>query len=88
MIIPPFDLTHIANDDGTPHPKFKQLMDMLITNMNANLSNEGYKLPQQPTTVVQQLNTPQSESAVIYDNTTKQAKLNINGTFKTLATVA
>lgn len=86
MNMPPFDLTHVANEDGTPHPKFKQLMDMLITNFNNNLSNNGYIQPHQATEIITQLNTPASIGATIYNSTTHKLMVCENGVFKTVTT--
>lgn len=88
MIIPSFDLTHLTNEDGSVHPDAKIFFDQLINALQKNLNQEGYKLPQQPTTNITQLNTPESKGSVIYDQTTNQAKININGTYKVVPTVA
>jgi len=59
----------------------------LISELQQNLSNEGYKVPQQPTANVQALNTTQSEGALLYDSDTKELKVNINGTFRVVQVV-
>lgn len=82
MNIPNFDLEKIVDDKGYLTPPAKAFFDQLITALQQNLSNEGYKLPQQPTSTITQLNTQQSIGALLYDSTANQLKININGTFK------
>lgn len=87
MNIPSFDLTHIANPDGTVHPKAQIFFDQLISFMQKNFSSEGYKLPQQPTTIITDfLNTPLSIGGYLYNSTTGKGMINEAGTYKTITT--
>lgn len=80
-------LSHpLVDNDNMMHPAWRDFFSQLITEMQNNLSNEGYKVPQQPTANVTALNTDKSKGALLYDNQTDELKVNINGTFKTVQT--
>jgi hypothetical protein len=82
MITPNLPIGRWIDENGHPTPEMMGVFSQLISEMQNNLSNEGYKVPQQPTSNVQALNTAQSEGALLYDSDTKELKVNINGTFK------
>jgi hypothetical protein len=70
--------------DGTWHPAWQQWFQQVTTIIQNNLSPQGFILPQQPTTTIKQLNTAASKGAMIYDETTNEVKINIDGTFKVM----
>ncbi len=76
-----------AMPDGTIHPDLHNALSMIIQQLQRNLSDEGYKVPQQPTANITQLNTAQSVGALLYDSDTDELKVNINGTFKVVQVV-
>lgn len=86
MKTPTLNITKAANKDGTIHPELHELLSELITQLQNNLSDEGIQVPLQPTSNIILLNTPQSTGRFIYDSTEDLAKVNINGTFKTITT--
>lgn len=86
MILPNLTDIKVANNDGSMHEDFKGLMTQLIQTLQQSLSDEGYDLPKQTTDNVNLLNTAQSEGRILYNNDTKQAMINLNGTFKTITT--
>jgi hypothetical protein len=86
MNIPSFDLTHIANEDGTVHPKAKIFFDQLISLLQKNLSPEGYKMPPQDAANIAILNNTDSKTAIVYNTTTNKLMVNENGVFKTVTT--
>jgi hypothetical protein len=87
MITPNLPIGRWIDEQGYPTPEMMGVFAQLVTELQNNLSNEGYKVPQQPTANVQLLNTAQSEGALLYDSDTKELKVNINGTFKTVQVV-
>lgn len=82
MNIPNLLINRAVTKDGKLHPEFERVLTQLIQELQKNLSNEGYKVPQQPTPKITQLNTQNSIGALLYDSDTHQLKVNINGTFK------
>jgi hypothetical protein len=76
----------IANPDGTIHQDFHGLLSQLITQLQQNLSNEGYKMPQQNAANIAILNNTKSTGALVYDKDNHVLKVNLNGTFKTITT--
>ena len=67
---------------GEMHPAWEGVMTQLMTQLANTLSNEGVKIPTQPTATITKLNTMQSLGGIIYDSETNQFKGNVNGTYK------
>lgn len=86
MIVPNLPKGPVVDNKGNMTELWELFFSQLITALQNNLSNEGIILPQQPTTNIAKLTGPQSIGAVIYDNTLNVAKVNLNGTFKTITT--
>lgn len=87
MNIPNLELHAIMDEQGKPHPSFQLYMSGLNQQLKNNLSDQGFKIPQQPTATITALNTAQSVGALLYDNETHQLKVNINGTFRVVQVV-
>lgn len=68
------------------HPHIKSVLQQLFNELQTNVSNEGYKVPQQPTATITQLNTAQSKGALLYDSEQNKLFVNENGTFKEVLT--
>jgi hypothetical protein len=73
-----------ADKDGNMHQDLVNYLGQLVQQLQANLSDQGYLLPQQTSANIATLNTPQSTGAFVYDKETHEVKVNINGTFKTV----
>jgi hypothetical protein len=86
MNIPNYLEDQFVDKNGRLSDPWKQILMQLFTQMQSNLSDEGYKVPQQGTDTINQLNTTQSTGALLYDNQTHELKVNINGEFKTVQT--
>lgn len=84
MNIPNFINEKIVKEDGELTDSWKFLLSTLITQMQIHLSEEGFIVPQQTTANINQLNLPKKTGAILYDKDTKQLKVNIDGTFKTI----
>ncbi len=92
MKIPNFETTPIGilnkeTGEVNLHPVWNQTLQQLFTQMQQNLSDQGFKIPQQPTATVTKLNNAQSTSALIIDSDTNELKVNLGGTFKVVQTV-
>lgn len=93
MIIPNIINSEILERDsngeftGNLSSGFFLIFQQLISVLQKNLSDEGYLLPKQETSIINQLNTTKSTGALIYDLDTNQAKVNINGTFKIIQVI-
>lgn len=84
MNIPNFQNVQFVDENGYLTPEWQLIMQQLFQALQSNLSDEGYKVPQQPTAVINQLNTAASIGALLYDSTTNQLKVNISGTFQVI----
>lgn len=87
MMIPNFENIQFVDRKGYLTPEWQLILQQLFQALQGNLSNEGYKLPQQPTTIITTLNTAASTGNLLYDSTTDEAKVNIAGTFKVIQVV-
>jgi hypothetical protein len=95
MNIPNYFTSRFVDDKGYMTPEYQNFFQQLITQMQLNLSNEGFQLPQQSTTNINHIlsgfNSSTNPSAyygdVLYDSTTDEAKINIAGTFKVIQVV-
>lgn len=87
MNIPNFENIQLVDKNGYLTEQWQNILMQLFTQLQTNLSNEGYKVPQQPTATITTLNTAQSKSALIYDETTDELKVNIAGTFRVVQVI-
>lgn len=84
MNIPNFENIQFVDRNGYLTAEWQLIMQALFTALQQNVGNEGFYLPQQPTTIINSLNTAASTGALLYDSTTNQAKVNIAGTYKVI----
>ena len=87
MNIPNFENIQAIDKNGHWTEQWQLLMQQLFSELQNNLSKEGYKLPQQTTDNINILDNANSTGALIYDNTTHEFKVNINGEFKVVQVV-
>lgn len=87
MNIPNLSQIKVVDEKGNMHEDLHNFLSQIVIALQQNLSNEGFKIPQQPTTNITQLNTAKSIGAVLYDNATHELKVNINGTFKVVQVI-
>lgn len=87
FLIPNLPTVTPVQEDGSFHPSWQQWLQQLVAVLQNNLSPQGFKLPQQPTTTITTLNTPESNGVIIYDSILQKGQLNENGTFKTIVTM-
>lgn len=86
MNIPNFIDTKIVNKDGSLTDTWKQILMQTFSELQKNVSAEGYIVPQQTTANITQLNNTKSTGSLLYDKNTSQLKINLNGEFKHLLT--
>lgn len=91
MDIPNYLNSPIADKDGYLTPEWSNIMSQLLTELQLNLSNEGYKLPQLTSDQITMLQSiaamgpseaSKSNSNMFYDITTNDedaARIFING---------
>lgn len=92
MLIPSYVNSKIVDENGYLLPEWQQLFTQLITELQNNLSNEGYVLPRLPTSDINYLgSTPEtlqkSIGAMIYDSTTDEFKVNLNGVWRVVQVI-
>ena len=87
MIIPNFANDKLTDKEGTMTAVWANIISQIIQQLQINLSNEGYVLPQLTTTQINGLTGVQSIGAMVYDSTLDEFKVNINGTWKVVTVV-
>lgn len=88
MNLPNFINTKLVDENGYLTPEWSNILTQLITELQLNLSNEGYRLPQLKTAQITQLTAPdKSLGNMVYDLTTNEMKVNINGVWKIVQVV-
>lgn len=79
----------LKQGDGTTrymmHPAWHNFFSQLMIELQNNASNQGIVMPKQPAANIAFLN-PQKFGAIVYDSDNNVAKINLNGTFKTITT--
>lgn len=82
MKIPTFTDQPITQSDGTPTPYMRQLLDILLQQMQLSLSNDGFVIPSQTTATIQNIitgNNPKGPGTIWYDTTLNKFVGNENG---------
>ncbi len=88
MNIPNFINSRVIDENGYFTPEWRNLMTQMLTEQQINLGNEGYKIPQQPTTNINNLtDVDKSTASIVYDSTTNTFKGNEAGVWKTFTLV-
>jgi hypothetical protein len=95
MKVPNYFTTKFVDDQGYLTPEYQVFFQDLITQMQINLSDEGFRIPQQTTATIAQLKSSFNSQPkpnvyfgdLLYDSTTDEAKINIAGTFKVIQVV-
>lgn len=82
MIFPSYVNGQFVDDKGSITPDWNIYMDQLTTQLQQTFNREGYFIPSQPTTVITDLATPQSNQRMLFDETTEELKFNVNGVWK------
>jgi hypothetical protein len=94
MNIPNYENVPIVSSGGMLSDAWSLILQQLITALQQNLSNEGFRIPQLPTTTINTLQTQYAASSnpsayygdLVYDSNANVLKVNIAGTFKTIQT--
>lgn len=63
-----------------------RMFTQLVTELQKNVSNEGYVFPVQPQANVNILNTPEHTAKILYDADAQAMKVNNTGTFQEIST--
>ena len=88
MNIPNYPNSPMTDGKGNITPEWQNTITQLLTELQLNLSNEGYRLPQLATTQINDLtDVGKSTGNMVYDNTTNQFKVNIEGTWRVVTVI-
>ena len=84
MNVPAFTNSKVVDEEGYFTPEWSNLMNTLISQVQLNLGNEGYVVPQQAAVDIAKLtDAEKSTGAIVYDSTNNALMGNINGVWKT-----
>lgn len=87
MIIPNFPGKRMVDRDGNLTPAWMGYFNQLEANNQLNFSDVYYVLPQQPTSIINQLTAAQYTPSTVVDSTTKEWKVNLNGTWQVVQVI-
>ena len=88
MNIPNFVNAPIADKDGNLTVEWANLLQQLLTELQLNAGAEGLKPSPLPTVDINALvDADLSTGAMVYDTTTNELKVNINGTWRVVTVV-
>jgi hypothetical protein len=86
--LPTLPREKLVTASGDIHPAWRSFHGQLLTYLQANLSQQGYKVPQLTPDQITQLEADSNTvNTLVIDSTNDVAKINLNGTFKTIQTV-
>lgn len=78
----------ISDKEGNLTSEWKQLLTELITQLQLNVSDEGFIIPRQSSANITSISTSKSVGAIVYDSDTNQFKACVSsggtGVFKTI----
>lgn len=83
MQIPNLPVGKVVDENGEMTSDWINFMSQLITELQLNLNNEGYRLPSQTTANINDLlDVNKSTGAMVYDRDTNEFKVNIAGVWR------
>ena len=86
MNIPNFENSKVIDEKGHWTPQWANLIQILISELQNNVSNEGFFIPGQAATNIVKLNNNNSNRAILYDNDANSLIVSLNGVFKKIDT--
>jgi hypothetical protein len=84
MNIPTLQKFKASNPDGTMHQDLQNFLVQLVSQLQTNLSNEGFTMPPLNSTQITQISGSPTIQRIVYNSTTQKMMLNNNGTFQTI----
>ena len=88
MKIPNFSNSKIVDKNGHLTDEWRHTLEQLFNELQQQMSDEGHIMPSQNAATVAKLDGDVTKSgAVLYNETTKKAMVNIDGTLKEIQTV-
>ena len=83
MDIPSYIPMKVVDEDGNLTSEWSNLFNQLISQLQLNLGNEGYVLPELTTAQIAELtDIDKSKGAMVYDTDLNEFKVNISGVWK------
>lgn len=86
MNVPNFVYERVVDEKGFLTSAWQKWFNQLINELNQNFGQEGVVMPSQSTANIALL-TNALKGTMVYDSTTNNPKVNVNGTFKTIVTI-
>jgi hypothetical protein len=83
MNVPNYVNETVVDENGHFTPSWQLFFDQLINQLNTNLSDEGTVIPSQDSAAIGKL-TDSQNGTLVYDETSDNLMVNIDGVFKTV----
>ena len=77
----------VVDDNGSITDVWAAFFSSLVDELNGNLSDEGFVLPQQNSINIGLLSNSINKSRILWNSDTEKAMVNNDGTFKEILTV-
>jgi len=87
MNIPSIVSSKLLDDEGKMSETWMNDFNQLLTQLQNNLSNEGYLIPGQSAENVAKLEAPKSSNALLIDSTAQKLLINLGGVWQQIPTV-
>jgi len=85
MSIPVFEDIKVVEENGYLTPAFRAILQDLLQVLQYKISDDGFVIPSRTAAEIAQF-VDSPNGTMVYDSTNNLAKININGTFKTITT--
>jgi hypothetical protein len=77
----------VVDEKGHFTEHWKGVFERLFSELQSQMSDESHITPSQPTSNITLLSNTKYIGGLLYDSDTKKLKVNLDGTFKEVATV-
>lgn len=86
MIIPSIPASRVVDEKGNLTNEYRIFFDQLINQLQYNVSDAAYLLPQHDDSNLSNFNDARFTSGIVYNNESKNVQVNTDGQYKPIST--
>lgn len=83
---PNYTEMQVVDKDGKFTPTWRGIMQQLLTQLQINLSDNGFRIPNKISDDIKELKTSSTTGTLLYDSTTDELKVRLAADFKVIET--